>query len=173
LIQVPKVLLAYEQFTYYSIYASVRDTTTYGECRKQNYDVALAALDGVTLVPGEQLNMNTLIANDPDYCEGTLGKYLFYQGVCGGSTQLFWNALVNPYLYVVERHPHGEFWTNFYGYKGEDAAIYERSKELILENIGNEPLHFATFVRPDGNTVLLSIYPKKEGLRSFVQKQET
>ena len=173
LIQIPKVLLAYQQMFEYTFYASVRDTTTYGPCRKQNYDVAMEQLNWLTLVSGEQLNMNTLIADHPDYCEWTMGKYMFYQGVCGGSTQLFWNALVNPYLYVVERHPHSEFRANFYGTMGEDAAIYERSKELILENRGDEELHFATLVRPDGNTVLLSVYPKKEDLKSFIQKQET
>jgi vancomycin resistance protein YoaR len=155
-------MLAYEQLQDYALFAAVRDTTTYGPCRKKNYDVAMSMLHGFVLAPHEQLNMNELIANHPDYCTGTAGKFLFYQGVCGGSTQLFWNALVNPYLYVVERSAHGEFRKNFYGHMGEDAGIYERSKQLIIENIGTGPVVFGTFVREDGNTVLLSTYPEQE-----------
>jgi hypothetical protein len=130
-------------------------------------------LDGYLLEAGDTLNMNKLIANLPDYCTWTAGKYLFYQGVCGGSTQLFWNALVNPYVFVKERHAHGEFWSSFYWSRWEDAAIYEWSKQLVLENIWNEDIYFKTYIGPDWNTVLLSAYPKKEWLWSFIQKQET
>ena len=49
LIQVPKTLLAYEQLSQYAFFASVRETTTYGTCRKQNYDVAMQELDGYIL----------------------------------------------------------------------------------------------------------------------------
>jgi len=173
LIQVPKILIAYEQLSDYAFFASVRDTSTYGVCRKQNYDAAMGELDRYILAPWEELNMNKLIANLPGYCTWTAGKYLFYQWVCGWSTQLFWNALVNPYVYVKERHAHGEFWSSFYGHKWEDASIYEWSKQLVLENIWNEHIYFRTYPGPDGNTVLLSVYPKKEWLWSYVQKQET
>jgi hypothetical protein len=40
MIQVPKHMLAYEQLQDYALFAAVRDTTTYGPCRKKNYDVA-------------------------------------------------------------------------------------------------------------------------------------
>lgn len=173
LIQVPKVILAYEQIKDYAFFGSVRDTTTYGACRAKNYAVAMWELDGVLLAPWDRMNMNDLIAHHPDYCTWTAWTYMFYQWVCGWSTQLFWNALVNPYLYVVERHAHGEFWQNFYGSMGKDASIYENSKKMIIENIGNEPVYFRTFTASDGNTVLVSAYPKKEWLRSYTQAQQT
>lgn len=66
LIRIPKIFLAYEQVANYSFYASMRETAdTYNECRKQNYDIAMQALDRVLLESGEELNMNTLIANKP------------------------------------------------------------------------------------------------------------
>lgn len=171
-VRVSKISLALLQLETMSVYASVRDTRGYGPCRKQNYDVALQMLDGVLISPWEQINLNTLIAHHSDYCTGTAGRYMFYQGVCGWSTQLFWNALVNPYLYVVERHAHGEFWENFYGNMWEDASIYETSKQLIIENVGLEELYIRTFWRADGNTVLVSIYPKNEWLVSTIQKEQ-
>lgn len=86
---------------------------------------------------------------------------------------MFWNGLINPYLLIKERSPHGEFRTSFYGHMGEDAAIYEMSKQLILENTGQYPLYFRTFVREsDGNTVLLSVYPQQNDLISIVEKKD-
>ena len=64
-VQMPKVLLAKDAVDDMSVYASVRDTTMYGECRKINYNIAMHALDGVLLAPGEELNMNELIAYKP------------------------------------------------------------------------------------------------------------
>lgn len=88
------------------MYAAVRDTRSYGACRKQNYDIALEQVNGAVLKPGERFNMNQHIANLPNYCGGQ--AYMFSEGVCGGSTQLFWNALVNPYLYITKRFNHNQ-----------------------------------------------------------------
>lgn len=81
-ISYPKSYLAMRQHTERSIYAAVRDTSTYGKCRLQNYEIALREINGTLLAPGEKLNMNKVISNQPDYCRGTGEKYLFYQGVC-------------------------------------------------------------------------------------------
>ena len=67
---------------------------------------------------------------------------MFYQGVCGSSTQVFWLALVDPFLYTLERAPHSQFYKNFYGQMGTDAAIYENYKKLLVENMANHEIYF-------------------------------
>ena len=124
----PKSFLAMYQLDNLTVYASVRDTSTYGTCRRQNYDVAMNQMDRYFLEPGDILNMNRIIANQPGYCRGDGGTFLFYEGACGASTQVFWNALLNPLLTVTRRYPHGKWYAGFYGsaVMGDDASMYER-----------------------------------------------
>jgi hypothetical protein len=173
LIRVPKVVLWIRQMHRRSVFAAVRDTRTYGRCRKTNYDIALSKIDGTLVLPGEKLNMNKMIAHDPRYCGG--GDYMFNEGVCGGSTQLFWNALVNPYIYVTKRYNHNERYAGFYGSNvlGDDASMYEMSKQFEIQNIADVPIYFATFNLADGNTALLSFVEQNEALHVLVEKQQT
>ncbi len=75
LIRVPKRVLALQQVDQRSVFAAVRDTHSYGYCRKNNYDIALRQLDGILLAPDEKLNMNKKIAHLRGYCGG--GTYMF------------------------------------------------------------------------------------------------
>lgn len=79
LIRVPKIYIAFQQMQDYTFYASLRDTTSYGNCRKINYDLAMQQLDGKLLDPGELYNMNREISNLPGYCDGSGEKFLFYE----------------------------------------------------------------------------------------------
>lgn len=172
---VPKLLLAYDQLDEFKFVASVRDTTIYGPCRKQNYDLAMDILDEQSLEPWELLNMNTLIAHQPGYCTGWGKKYQFYAGVCGGSTQLFWNAILHPSLEVVERWSHGMWYAWFYGSSvmWDDSSIYESAKELIVQNISDSQIAFKTFIREsDGNTVLLSAQRTDQDWQTVIQKEQ-
>lgn len=175
LIRVPKIYLALKQIKDYELHAAVRDTTTYGACRKQNYDVAMKQLDGLVLQPQEIYNMNRDIANHPAYCSGNGGKFLFYEGVCGGSTQAFWVALLTPSLYVTKRYNHGQRYAGFYGstIMGDDASMYEMAKQFEFKNISGHPVYFRTKQTDDGNTLLVSIVPKQDNLISIIQKEQT
>ncbi len=173
LIRVPKRVLALHQVDQRSVFAAVRDTSSYGVCRKNNYDIALRQLDGILLAPEEKLNMNKKIAYQPGYCGGD--AYMFNEGVCGGSTQLFWNALVNPYLYVTKRYNHNERYAGFYGSNvlGDDASMYEMSKQFEIQNVADVPIYFVAFPLADGNTALLSFVPKTDPLLVTIEKKQT
>lgn len=173
-INLPKAVLWYKQLQQRSSFASVRDTSTYDPCRKTNYDIAMDQLNWVVVQPGELLNMNKKIARLPWYCRGA-ETFLFYQWVCWGSTQLFWNGMINPFLEVTKRSAHGMWYAWFYGsdVMGDDASMYEWWKQLEVKNIGDKPLYMMTFDRADWNTVLLSIYPGVHDMRSFIKKQQT
>lgn len=175
MILLPKSIVAYQQIANRSTFASVRDTRTYGPCRLQNYKVAMAQLDKITIAPDEYFNMNQEIARQPGYCTGGQ-NFLFYQWVCGWSTQLFWNGMINPFLEVTKRYAHGMRYAGFYGSNilGDDASMYERWKQLEVKNIGDKPLYMMTFERPsDNNTVLLTIYPGSHDFSTLIHKQQT
>lgn len=174
-VQIPYTYLGWNQFQTWSVYASIRDTSMYWSCRKTNYDIAMNELDGRVVNPWELLNMNKIIARKPWYCTGWT-NFLFYEWACWWSTQLFRNALLNPYIEVEKRYPHGKWYAWFYGSNimGDDASMYERSKQLEVKNIWSKPIVFSTFVREsDWNTVLLSAYPEKSWLEVIVEKQQT
>lgn len=174
-VMIPTILLAWEQSQDRTFYASVRDTSTYGTCRKTNYDVAMRELNWLVVSPGEKLNMNKLIAHKPWYCTWW-SHFMFYQGACWWSTQLFWNWLINPYMEVTKRYAHWERYAWFYwsNIMWDDASMYERWKQLELQNISEHEVYFGTVVRPsDNNTILLSMVPEKSSLSTMVQKQQT
>jgi len=135
--KVPTWRLAMEQFQHWSVYATLRDTSTYGTCRKQNYNLALKALDREELLPGEKLNMNRDISQRRGRCQNDRESFLFGEGACGASTQFFRTALMTPDLYVTKRYPHSERWAGFYGdiVRGDDASMYQMNKQLEIQNI--------------------------------------
>lgn len=135
--KLPTRRLAMEQFKERNVYATLRDTTTYGTCRKQNYSLALKALDREELLPGEKLNMNRDISKRRGRCQNDQESYLFGEGACGASTQFFRTAMMTPDLYVTKRYPHGEWRAGFYGdtIRGDDASMYQMNKQLEIQNI--------------------------------------
>lgn len=56
---------------------------------------------------------------------------------------------------------------------GDDAAMYEMSKQFELQNIADVPVYFVTFQLADGNTALLSFVPKTEALLVTIDKKQT
>jgi vancomycin resistance protein YoaR len=52
-----------------------------------------------------------------------------------------------PYLDVIERYPHNKRWAFYYGSKifGDDAAMYENSKKMIIKNTFNDPIYFKVY----------------------------
>lgn len=172
---VPKSYLAMKQAQNRWVYAAVRDISTYGNCRLQNYLIALREINGTLLAPWEKLNLNKIISNQPDYCRGKGENYLFYQGVCGASTQLFRNALINPALRVTKRSAHGKRYAGFYGSTiiGDDASMYQYAKQLEVKNESEQDIYFVTLKRADWNVALVSITPTKSDVVAEISKQQT
>ncbi|MCS6982979.1 MAG: VanW family protein [Candidatus Absconditabacterales bacterium] len=129
-----------------------------GACGLTNYLIGFRALDGVRLLPGRPFNINSHIAYLPGYCSYDGPDYMFNGGACGISTHLFRNALMHPHLMITERHNHSKRWAYYYGpyIHGDDAAIYENSKRLIIENTGPHPILLKTIERDD-ETYLVTI----------------
>lgn len=44
---------------------------------------------------------------------------------------------------------------------GDDASMYEMSKQFEIKNIGDKPVYFRTYDLSDGNKILLSAYPEQ------------
>jgi len=129
-----------------------------GACGLTNYLVGMRALDGVRLLPGRPFNINSHIAYLPWYCTFDGPDYMFNGGACGIATHLFRNALMHPHLATTERHNHSKWRAYYYGQyiHGDDAAIYENSKRLIIENTGPNTILLKTIERAD-ETYLVTI----------------
>jgi vancomycin resistance protein YoaR len=136
----------------------------------------------VLLGPGEQYNANTSLSQIRGYCTGRgEANFLFYGGVCGMTAQLFRTALIHPSIEIVQRHPHNEWFVQYYGEQvgGDDAAIYQMSKQFEIKNSGTTDIYFRT--KTDENeTFLVAISPrssqwveiKKETLTDLSAKLE-
>lgn len=146
----------------YSWYVSDRYIDNYGACAKQNFMRAFDEFGTTILQPGQSLNINKLLAWLDWYCTGEGWEYLFYQGVCGFSTQVWRNALINPYLETTKRQNHGNRWQAYYGDEivWDDAAIYEMDKQLEIRNGSDLPIYMRT-LDVWGKMYLLSVIPKK------------
>ena len=162
-IRIENSVLAKMMFTDYSFYVVPTDLSMRSACSLANYRAAVSHLDWVELAAGEELNLNNLISYDPNSCKWTTPKkYMFYAGACGSSTQLFRLSLLMPYLDVIERYPHSKRWAFYYGSKvyGDDAAMYENSKKMIIKNTFNSSIYFKVYEQWN-KSYLVWVVPKK------------
>jgi vancomycin resistance protein YoaR len=143
------------------------------DCRRQNFDVAMNVLNNKIINPWEIYNFNTdLVPLQNDYCkDNDSWKYLFYWWVCGASTQIFRNALMNPFIEVEERHPHSVRYVKWYNEYifWDDAAIYERTKQFKIKNIWTKPIYFKV-IQKNSKKYLISIYPSENKYFSHITK---
>jgi vancomycin resistance protein YoaR len=53
------------------------------------------------------------------------------------TAQVFRTALIHPSIAIVKRRPHNERFVQYYGAEvgGDDAAVYEMSKQFEIKNI--------------------------------------
>ena len=175
-IQIPLSYFAWKYFKNYSFWVSTKSLSGRDDCRLTNYRVAMDKLDGLVLAPEEEYNFNKDLINIPqeDYCKGKSERqYLFYAGVCGVSTQLFRNSLLNPFIRVVERRSHAHRYPKFYNpiVLGDDAAVYEKYKLLKIKNISSTPLYFRVFQKNPKEVYLLSISSQKNPYKVKVKKK--
>jgi len=69
---------------------------------------------------------------------------MFYGGVCGVSSLLFRISLLQPDIQIIQRYPHSEWYTIYYGdtVEGDDAAVIEMRKQFEIKNTGATPIYF-------------------------------
>ncbi len=162
-VRIDNHFLARNMFQKYSFYVVPTELSTRSACSLANYRAAISHLDGLVLLAGEELNLNNLISYDPNSCKWTTAKsYMFYAGACGSSTQLFRLSLLMPYVDVIERYPHSKRWAFYYGNKisGDDAAMYENSKKMIIKNNFDTSIYFKVYEQWN-KSYLVWIVPQK------------
>jgi VanW like protein len=163
----------------YTRYVSDRYIDNYGRCAKQNFMRAFDEFGTIILQPGQTLNINKLLAWLDWYCtwgsdDGEAGRvYMFYQWVCGFSTQVWRNALINPYLETTRRQNHGNRRQAYYGTEivWDDAAIYEMDKQLEIRNGSDLPIYMRT-LEVAGKKYLLSVVPKQTDQVVEIRREE-
>ena len=148
--------LAHYYLSWYMFYVADKDIAALKPCTKTNYELALTSVDKLLLKPGQVFNYNNHLKKLQWYCDGiSCDVRLFYGGVCGVSSQLFRASLINPDIAILQRQPHNERFTVYYGEKvqGDDAAVVEMRKQFEIKNAGTSDLYFRT---------------KKQGSRTFL-----
>jgi hypothetical protein len=167
--------LAVESIKQANFYVVYRDISPLKRCTKQNYFVALNALNNKVIQPGETLNLNQEIANAQGYCKGSGRKDLmFYGGVCGASTQLFRASLLSPQVTISKRYGHSQRIVPYYSEYifGDDAAMYEMSKQFEIKNQSNNELYIK-HLEKNGGVYLAIITPQKDKKWVIINKFET
>jgi hypothetical protein len=138
-------------------------------CTKQNYYVAFSSLSDYVRASWTDLNLNDIISHRAGYCKGTGPKNLmFYGGVCGFATQLFRLSLLIPNVDIVERYWHSQRYVPYYSEYifGDDAALYQNNKKLILKNNLSTNIYLKTLDKWTA-TYLIAIVPQK--INSYVE----
>jgi vancomycin resistance protein YoaR len=79
------------------------------------------------------------------------------------SAQVFRTTLIHPAIEVVKRRPHNERFVQYYGEDvgGDDAAVYEMSKQFEIKNSGTDDLYFKV-KRGKEHTLLVAVSPRSE-----------
>ena len=177
-IEIPKIYFERKQFEKYSFYVSTKDLSNRWKCRKFNYKLAIRQLDWLYLYPNQKFNFNKKLASLPNnfYCREKENKYtrfMFYEGVCWASSQLFRNALINPFLEITKRFNHLKRYVYFYSdyIYWDDASMYQMTKQFEIKNIWSYPIYFKIFDKWSSR-YLISIYPAKTNYKTIVLKKQ-
>lgn len=148
-----------ESFQYFS-YCSTYVPTTSTADRVKNIKRALALINGITLLPGEEFSFNQKVgprteAND-FYVAPTIsgGKYVddYGGGVCQVSTTLYIAAL-RAGCKVTERHKHT--YPSEYVMDGADATVAYDTKDLKFVNTSDLPIYIYTRYTAKRNAYVL------------------
>ncbi len=146
-------------------------------CSKNNYDVALIAIDKKLLKPWDVFDVNKRLAYRIWYCAETMedyDNYVFQSWVCWASTQVFRIWLIHPELEVLERHPHRTRYERYYDTTiwWDDATIIEFRKSMKLQNVSQNNIYFKYIDKWD-YALLAWISSKKSDKKVKVYKKQT
>lgn len=174
-IRINTYTLALQTIQNANFYVVYRDTSLLKKCTKQNYLVAMNILNNYIINPWETLNLNKQIANAKGYCKWTGRKDLMLYGwVCGASTQLFRAALLSPQITITKRYGHSERLVPYYSdyIFGDDAAMYEMSKQFEIKNQSSEKIYIKYLAKDEG-MFLVMMTPKKDTQWVIINKTQT
>ena len=137
---------------------------TYGKANRV-FNICKAAdmIDGVTLAPGEEFDMNAAIGDrnkDNGWKTATAikeGTYVqeYGGGVCQVSTTLY-NALLMADMHIVERHHHS--WPLGYVEIGRDATISTGGPDLRFENTSGAALFIRSETDEKQKRITVKLY---------------
>ena len=130
-----------------AVFSSFKDISMLDACTKHNYLLAFEQLDGKVINPWESFNFNAFLTNLRGYCTGRGAKtFSFYGGVCGVASQLFRAWLSSPQVRIDKRRGHNDRYMQYYGseVEGDDAAVYEQSKQFVFTNTSDFPFLIKT-----------------------------
>lgn len=175
----PTVTVAQLQSEYGKITTAVTDASSSSSNRITNIKLALKAMDGLRLDPGEKFSFNELLGERTKakgYKEaGVINNGMMDQGVGGGicqvSTTLF-NAVAKADLKITERHPHSRPST--YVDLGKDAAVNWPNQDFCFVNNTDTPIYISA-KWTSKKKVSISIYGKKlaDGMSIKITSKQT
>lgn len=147
----------------YGLIAAFTSVTTKNSARNQNIKLALAALDGTVIAPGEEFSFNTATGErTPDKGYQEAGAYVNGQlvqetggGVCQVSTSIF-NAAVRADLTVVERNCHSR--PSSYIDMGFDAMVDFPNRDLRILNDSEGSMIVSCWYEAELNTIHMELY---------------
>lgn len=148
--------------------------------RLTNIRLALEAINGVCVRPGETFSFNTVVGQRTAergykkagaFVDGMVTEELG-GGICQVSTTLF-NAAVKADMEVVERQPH----SRPVGYvdKGKDAAVSWPSQDFKFTNNTEYPVYIVTSMGETDDRCIISMYGQKlpDGTSIIVESEIT
>ena len=153
----------YEQ--HLSYFVAYKNLDYLWKCTRINYLLALEWMDGIILNPWNIFNVNKKLSSLNWYCEWlSEWNYSFYGGVCGMVSQLFRVSLLNPDIIIKKRFPHNERFVQYYWETiwGDDAAVYEYSKQFEIENLWNSDIVFKTHYEWNKSIFVAISWPTNE-----------
>lgn len=152
--QDPTVSLEEMQSLYGLRAYAVTNASSSSSNRLTNITLALGAINGTLLQPGEEFSFNQVVGKRTAergykvataYSGGEVTEELG-GGICQVSTTLF-NAVVKADLEITERHAHS--MPVSYVDKGKDATVSWGSQDLKFKNNTSEPVYFVAYLDGD------------------------
>jgi len=151
--------------------------------RNQNMRIALNALNGQMVAPGERLSFNQVAGKRSDPKNGYMealeiayGEHVtgIGGGVCQVSTTLY-QAALRAGLQIVDRSPHAI--PSDYADKGQDATVSDNGSDLVIRNGTEYPVYIRARLVEDQRARTrrceVSIYgrPLPEGTRYTLESR--
>lgn len=175
----PTVTVAQLEQEYGKITTATTNASSSSSNRITNIKLALKAMDGLRLDPGEEFSFNELLGErtkEKGYKEaGVINNGMMDQGIGGGicqvSTTLF-NAVAKADLKITERHPHSRPST--YVDLGKDAAVNWPNQDFCFVNNTDAPIYIRAKWTSE-KKVSISIYGKKlaDGVTIKITSKQT
>lgn len=163
----PEILLApvtrAELMNSFGLVSSFTTNKTGNSNRTTNIALSAAAINGITVLPGETFSFNSATGQRTEAkgykpAAAIAGGETFDEiggGVCQTSSTLF-NAVVRADLTIVTRKPHA--WPSDYVPKGEDATVNWPDLDFKFRNDTDWPIFIVSWCDKSAKTVTVEIY---------------